>query len=164
MTRSIKYQAWLILIFIWGSFWGWAPLTNADVVFEIVNGLYMAVGGGVAVVAFPGAMECMRFRVRDMHGGHFLVLGIFIVGMSSAFAGTWRWVYRVLDRPEWMTDNLLSAFPSFMAFTGFILLMIAADTIAVRTVPQPNWLRLGVVFAVSGGLVMTLMLLVGGSL
>jgi hypothetical protein len=130
---------------------GFLPLVfmPRNYLFDLVNGLTVAVGVGVMIAYFPGICKSMREPKWD--GTHYLVMGIFITWLATATRHLWNWVWRYIGKPPEMIDHQFVAFLVWMYFLGGVMHMSAKGALDGE-IPRSTWIRMGIAVAAGVGL------------
>lgn len=158
MTRFVRNRIVLFVLFAWSLYWPIAWLTPRSIMLEAVNGWVAALSLGVLAAYLPGAWKALRTRPYRMRGAHLMILGISLIQIAIAFLFVWGWLFRVLDMPAWMVDNIIRGGMVHLLAIGSLLQMLAGDMADDDALPTRGWMHVGLIVAVTCGIVVAVML------
>ena len=151
MIHPVQNRNLWVAFAVWGSFWLFAPFMDTSDLFDLVNGLGVAIGVGVIFAYAPGAYRSLRLPPDRMLAGHYLVLGILTAVAGFVAHRFWGWIWRWVDKPTWMLDHKVLAWFFWIIASGYVVHLTSVNAIEGR-VPGKNWVRLGIY--VAAGLVL----------
>jgi sulfite exporter TauE/SafE len=113
--------------------------------FELLNGMVVAVAAGIIVGFGRAAIGAFLVDVRELSAGDTLILGIMLlwVGLLVAFLNLWA--YRLTSDPYWLT-NVWTVLSRGFIFAGGVLHLAATGAIDNR-VPPRAYVRAGIITA-----------------
>lgn len=161
MTRFIRNRVVISLGVAWLMYWPAVAVVPTSLFLEFVNGMLAAVSIGVAVAYTPDIWQTMRKQPFRLTDAHLLVLGTTIMHWGIAAIFAWSWVYRILNRPEWMVDHPLRGWLIYLVFLGAVLHLAVGDVQSKGTLPSRGWLHIGTFIALGLGLTVILLLAIG---
>jgi hypothetical protein len=143
-----------IAFFVWGLYWTFAPFMDRADLFDLVNGLSVALGIGVIIAYCPGGWRSLKLKADDMTSGHYLVLGVITVCSAFTVHRVWQWVWRWYGEPKWMSSHLMVGWFLWIIASGYVVHITSVGAIDGR-IPASNWVRLAgwVVIGLTIGLI-----------
>ena len=130
-------------------FWPVAFLLERNHLFDIVNGLAVAVGCGIVATYSGAALRVFRDNVCTP--GHLLVVGIVTAWLAVVVRLLMIWIWRFNGQPEALINHVLLAFAVWLFVLGGALHLTARNAIE-DTIPKSNLITLGLAVA-SGTLI-----------
>lgn len=152
---------WLVILVAWVAFVPLGLLADRQDLFESINAMIMAVASGVAVGFWPRAWRALRMPVHILDAADLLIIGIVVcsVAVTVIFGGQWLW--RALDKPEWIIDSFFLAFTRWAFLTGAIMVLTSSATRVNGIVTPGMFRRSCVVVMVALGVAMALSIFFG---
>jgi hypothetical protein len=131
---------WAVLVAAWIAFMPLGLLVERQDLFEVINAMIMAVASGVVVGFWPRAWAALRMPVHILDAADLLIIGIVVcsVSVTVIFGGQWLW--RALDKPEWIIDSFFLAFTRWAFLTGAIMVLTSSAT-RVNGIVTPGMFR-----------------------
>jgi hypothetical protein len=76
--------------------------------FEFANSVVMAASAGIAFACAPASWKAMKAPAKALRAGQVVVVALFIgsIGDFGVFGS--RWLWRAIDRPDWLADHWLA--------------------------------------------------------
>lgn len=103
---------------------------------EVMLATLIASSSFVVLSTLRDAARAVRNGIRE--GWELQLVGTILFFAAADILAGWGMLYRILDRPDWMTDNVFVAFTRYFAALGAWMVMFAPRDSEGR-VPAGTW-------------------------
>lgn len=127
--RVNNVSVWLVLAVVILLFFPFVWIVPRQEFFEGINAVCMSVAAGVMVGYGPAAWQSMKMPVHSVRASELLVVGIVICSAAivGVFGGMWLW--RSLDKPDYIIDSVPFAFTRWAFAGGAFIVLVSAQAI-----------------------------------
>jgi hypothetical protein len=145
MNNTIgKLTPGLIIIAACVLFFPLALLVPRQDGFEVLNAIIM---GGCAGLVYGYGMSAwagLSKPLRSITSSRMLIVGMVtcFIGLFGVFAG--QWVWRTLDKPDWVSDSAVLLFSRYVLCTG-IFMLLTTNWSEEGSLPKASYQKAGLV-------------------
>jgi membrane protease YdiL (CAAX protease family) len=128
MRLISNFTVWLSLALVVLLFVPFVAFIPRQSFFEGLNAICMAVAAGVMVGYGKPAWTTMRLPIHKVDSAELLVVGIVVCSLAivGIFGGLWLW--RALDKPDYVIDSVEFAFTRWLFAFGAFTVLVSAQS------------------------------------
>jgi hypothetical protein len=124
--RWTNYALWVYLGVGTLFFVPFITLLERQMVFEFANLAIVALASGTAVAFGPAAWRIVRAPLKSVGGADALIVGIVVASVACAYMFAVHWLWRAVDKPDWLIDHWTVALSRWVFVMGAILVMVSS--------------------------------------
>jgi hypothetical protein len=123
-----NFTVWFSLALVLLLFVPFAVLVPREPLFEGLNAVCMSIAAGVMIGYGRPAWRTMRLPIHAVDSAELLVVGIVICSFAIVGVFGAQWLWRAMDKPDFIIDSIPVAFTRWMLAFGAFTVLVSAQS------------------------------------